>query len=111
MAILAMCIPILPAKKAKWDEMMTLVSGRMKAAMDASREAAGVHERTFLQSTPDGQHLVLVTIEGDDPAAAFGKLMNDPSIKEFTAMVADIHGFDPSGPPPPMPQLVYDSKA
>jgi hypothetical protein len=40
-----------------------------------SRRRAGLHERTFLQSTPMGD-LVIVTLEGKDPAASFGQMMS-----------------------------------
>jgi hypothetical protein len=29
----------------------------------------------------------------------------------MSAVVAEIHGFDMDAPPPPLPKLVYDSKA
>ena len=114
MAFLAIAIPILPGKRAKWQEMADrLRTGAMKSALDASRKAAGVHERTFLQETPQGD-LVIVTLEtrdGGDPMAAFGKMMADPAMKEFSAWAADVHGFDPKSPPPAAPKLVYDSEA
>jgi hypothetical protein len=114
MAFMAMAIPILPGKKAKWQEMADrFKTGSIKAALDTSRKGAGVHERTFLQETPQGD-LVIVTLEtrdSSDPMAAFGTMMNDPALKEFTAWVADVHGVDPTGPPPPAPTLIYDSEA
>jgi hypothetical protein len=30
---------------------------------------------------------------------------------EFAEFVLDVHGLDMKGPPPPLPQLVYDSRA
>jgi hypothetical protein len=114
MAFLAIAIPILPGKKAKWQEMANrFKTGPMKTALDASRKAAAVRERTFLQETPQGD-LVIVTLEtlGDgDPMAAFGKMMADPTLAEFRAWAADVHGMDPKGPPPAAPKLVYDSQA
>ncbi|MEZ5293348.1 MAG: hypothetical protein R2745_19855 [Vicinamibacterales bacterium] len=113
MAFLAMAIPILPGKKATWQEMAdSFMSGTMKVTLDASRKAAGVHERTFLQETPQGD-LVIVTLEtrdGSDPMAAFGRMMADPSMKAFSAWAADVHGMAPTGPPPAAPRLVYDSE-
>ncbi len=48
MALLSMCLPILPGKKEKWLEMMNTINEvSAKAEMDKSREDAGVHERTF----------------------------------------------------------------
>lgn len=110
MALFAVCMPIVPGKKDKWREMIDkLQEGPLREAMNASRERAGVHERTFLQSTPQGD-LVIVTLEGDDPAAGFKNMLQDPAMKEFMAWASDVHGVDFSGPMPPAPELVYDSK-
>ena len=111
MALLALGIPILPGKREKWDSMAQKFSqpGEVKDRLDASRRAAGVHERTFLQETPAGD-MVIVTLEGDNPAEAFAKMMADPSIRDFAEWAADVHGMDPTAAPPPPPRLVYDSK-
>lgn len=111
MALIALGIPILPGKKEKWETMADQFSrpGPMKDRLDASRSAAGVHERTFLQETPHGD-MVIVTIEGDNPAEAFGRMMADPALQDFAEWAADVHGIDPNAPPPPMPRLVYDSQ-
>ncbi len=109
MAALAMVMPILPGKKDKWLGMMKEMNeGSMKAEMDATRENAGVHERTFLQETPMGDFVIL-TYEGDDPIASFGKIMETMD-EDFAAFALDVHGLDASAPPPPMPTLVYDSR-
>jgi hypothetical protein len=56
--------------------------------------------------------LVVVTLEGDNPAQAFGKFVSskDPFTLWFLEQVKDVHGVDltqaASGP---MPQLVIDS--
>ena len=50
MALLAMCIPILPGKMDKWKAMMAQIKSTPDFAN--SREAAGVHERSFVQHTP-----------------------------------------------------------
>lgn len=112
MALIAMCMPIMPGKMDKWQEMADkLGKSPMKEALKASREGAGVHERTFLQKNPDGSAVVIITLEGDDPGAAVGKMMADPSLHEFAVWAADVHGIDPSAGPPPTPKLIYDSKA
>ena len=55
MSILAWCVPILPGKKEKWQGVMDQMNQQpMKKEADEVREKAGVHERTFLQETPDG---------------------------------------------------------
>ena len=68
MAIIAMCMPIFAGKKEKWQTMMDQVTNDPNFA--ASREDAGVHERSFLQETPAGDFVIL-TFEGDDPEASF----------------------------------------
>ena len=63
MALLAMCMPILPGKKDMWKNMIDQVKQDPNAA---AREEAGVHERTFLQETPHGDFIIL-TFEGRRP--------------------------------------------
>ena len=109
MALLSMCFPILPGKLDKWQEMINSWNDpSIKAETDKVRNDAGVHERTFLQKTPHGD-FVIVTLEGENPAEGFGKMMAGMP-DEFSEFVLDVHGFDMKGPPPPLPQLVYDSR-
>lgn len=110
MAMLAMAVPILPGKKEKWwKEVIENFTVTNKAETNALREEAGVHERTFLQETPNGD-FVMLTFEGDDPAAAWAHIMQNMP-PEMSEIVADIHGFVMDAPPLPLPKLVYDSKA
>ena len=107
MAMMAMCMPILDGKKEKWQAMIDQVSSDPNFA--ASREDAGVHERTFLQETPAGDFVIL-TFEGDDPEASFAKIMQNMP-PEFAKFAKDVHGLDANAPPPPMPKLVFDSRS
>ena len=109
MAMLAMAVPILPGKKEEWKEMiLNNMTGEGKKETDSIRENAGVHERSFLQESPGGDFVIL-TFEGDDPVAGWGKIMaNLP--KEFAAVAKEIHGMDVNAPPPPLPKLIYDSR-
>ena len=110
MALLTMCMPILPGKKRKWLEMMdTLQQEPKKSAFDASREDAGVHERTFLQETPHGDFVIL-TFEGDDPETSFGKIMEGMP-EDFAEFAKEVHGLDVNAPPPPLPKMVYNSRS
>ena len=110
MALLSMCFPILPGKKDKWQEMINSWNDpSIKAETDKVRNDAGVHERTFLQETPNGDFIIL-TFEGENPAEGFEKMMAAMQ-DEFAEFVLDVHGLDMKGPPPPLPQLVYDSRA
>jgi len=74
MPILVMAIPVTPGNMEQWRQFTGELRGARFGDFRASRQHLGVRERTFLQSTPQGD-LVIVTLEGDDPAgamAAFG---------------------------------------
>jgi hypothetical protein len=68
MTLGAFAAPIVKGKEAQWREFIREISegGSRHAAYVASRQAIGVRERSFLQSTPMGD-LAIVTLEGDDP--------------------------------------------
>ena len=99
MPMSAVAFPILPGKTAEWRAWMEEINGPRWAEFVESRRRAGVHERTFLQSTPMGD-LVIVTLEGDDPARSFGQMMSAGDA--FTAWFAErakaIHGIDLTAP-------------
>ena len=110
MAMLAVAVPVLPGKTEQWRRFIGELTGQHKGAMDTLRRRLGVRERTFFQPSPRGD-LVLVTLEGDDPAAAFAQFAADPhpSVQWFVQQVKEIHGLDLAQPPPgPLPELVYD---
>jgi hypothetical protein len=112
MPLMAVAFPILPGKTAEWRTWMDELNGARRAEFADSRRRAGVHERTFLQSTPMGD-LVIVTLEGDDPAGAFGQMMsaNDAFTTWFIEHATAAHGFDPSALPAGSPsELVVDSE-
>ena len=109
MAILAIAVPILPGKKEMWKkEVLGRMLNENRAETDSIRAKAGVHERTFLQETPDGDFVIL-TLEGDNPEDGWGKIMQSMS-PELQKIIAEIHGMDMDAPPPPLPKLIYDSK-
>jgi hypothetical protein len=111
MSLMAVVFPILPGKTAEWRTWMDELNGPRRTEFEASRREAGVHERTFLQSTPMGD-LVIVTVEGDDPGHAFGKLMNaqDAFTTWFIERAKEIHGLDPSAVrSAPPSELVIDT--
>jgi len=113
MALLALAIPIPPGKTDQWRQFIGELRGARKAEFAASRQRLGVRERTFLQQTPHGD-MVIVTLEGDDPARAFASFGagTDPFTDWFVAQVKAVHDFDLRQPPPgPLPELVVDSQA
>ena len=113
MAIFAIAVPVMANKASQLQALIGQLKGAKKADFAASRKKLGVRERTFLQHTPQGD-LIIVTLEGNDPAGAFVKFGQgtDPFTQWFKGQVKDIHGFDLDAPPPgPLPTLVADSGA
>jgi hypothetical protein len=111
MPLMAVAFPILPGKTAEWRAFMDELDGPRHAEFIESRRKAGVHERTFLQSTPMGD-LVIVTLEGDDPEHAFAQMMStdDAFTKWFAERGAAVHGLDPAVPLTGAPsELVADT--
>ena len=111
--LMAVAFPILPGKTPEWRAWIDEINGPRHDEFAASRRNVGLHERTFLQQTPMGD-LVIVTLEGDDPAASFGRLMTgtDEFSKWFGERAASVHGFDLSQMPAGSPsELVVDSEA
>lgn len=93
--MMAVAFPILPGKTPEWRAWMNELNGSRRAEFDASRRAAGVHERTFLQQTPMGD-VVIVTLEGDDPGRAFGRMIgaDDAFSRWFNERAQAVHGVD-----------------
>ncbi len=113
MALFAIAIPVLADKSKEFDAFIGELNGARKADFVASRKRLGVRERTFHQHTPMGD-IVIVTLEGDDPSAAFAKFGHgsDAFTQWFKAQVKAVHGVDLDAPPPgPMPHMIVDSAA
>lgn len=112
MALFAAVFPVAPGQSETWHAWMDELNGARRDDFVASRRAAGVRERTFLQATPMGE-LVIVTLEGDDPEAAFAQMMSadDDFTRWFTAHAAEAHGVDLSQPMPPhLSTLILDTE-
>lgn len=112
MPLLAIASPILPGKTEEWRDFVGELTGPRAQEFAESRRRAGVRERTFLQSSPMGD-VVITTLEGDDPAGAVQKILeqDDDFTRWFLERVGAVHGIDPNGPLPPLPELVVDSEA
>ena len=109
--LFATAIPILPGKTPQWKKFIKELTTTYYPQFVDSRKKLNVHERTFFQSTPNGD-FVIVTLEGNDPAGAFKKFAveNNAFTKWFAKEVKEIHGIDLTSPPKgPMPELVVDS--
>ena len=67
MAMIAMALPNFAREKRKAERNNSFhMIGQNKKDTDSIRENAGVHERSFLQESPEGDFVIL-TFEGDDP--------------------------------------------
>jgi len=112
MPLMAAAFPILPGKTPEWRAWQAELNGPRYQEFVESRRRAGVHERTFLQPTPMGD-LVIVTLEGDDPEHAFGRMMSadDAFTTWFLERGKAIHGLDPSVVTSgPLSELIVDSE-
>ena len=111
MALLAISIPILPGKSAQFEAFIGELTGRRQDQFDASRNELEVWERTFFQQTPMGD-FVIVTLEGDNPEAAFAAFgeKDDEFTRWFMQQVLEIHGLDLTAPPPgPFPKQIAEA--
>ena len=109
--LFAMAIPVAPGKTEQFKTFTSQLNGAKSNDFKASRKKLNVRERTFFQSTPHGD-MVIVTLEGPDPVTAFQNFAsgNDDFTNWFVGQVNEIHGFDLRNPPPgPMPELIVDS--
>lgn len=110
--LMAVAVPILSGKTEQWKKFTSELNGRYKKEFNESRKTLGVQERTFLQSSPQGD-MVLVTLEGTDPEKAFQKFGQgtDEFTKWFLSQAKEIHGLDLSKSSEfPMPQLIAETE-
>ena len=113
MQTIAFAAPILPGKtQSDRDAMESVVHGDRHADFQASRKRAGItREAAWIQSTPDGD-VVVVLIEASDIQAAMGTLATseDPFDHWFREHIKDVHGMDMAQGFPP-PEQVLDFRA
>ena len=101
----AMAAPLAAEKLDVWEGWVAELGGARKAAFDDMNARHGLTEhRAYLQPTPDGNFLVLVVVEGpgSDNFMASVAQSDHEFDQWFMGAVADIHGFDTSGPMPPL---------
>lgn len=111
--LFCMAVPVLPGKEEECRQFGKTLMGKRNEEFKASRKSLGVHERTFYQSTPHGD-FVIVSLEGESPEKAFQDFVaaDNEFTRWFAAQVKLIHGFDLTQPPPgPLPTLMADSGA
>ncbi len=112
MALMAFVAPIQSGKTGQLRQFVQELNGPRRREYEEARRQYGVRERIFLQSTPQGD-MVVVTLEGDDPVDSFRRWAgsNDPFVQWFSQQVQEIHGFNLGQiVSQPMPQFVLDSE-
>lgn len=105
-------MPILPGKTEQWKKFANDLKTTYKNEFNESRKKLGVQERTFFQSTPMGD-MIIVTLEGKNPETAiaeFGK-GTDEFTKWFVAQAKEVHGLDLTQKPTgSMPELIVETE-
>jgi hypothetical protein len=107
MGMVAMAVPLVPGKEDVWTEFAGQVMGPRKGEFDDFNARHGLTDhRAWLQKNPDGSSLVLVVVEGPGAETMMGEFPTSDNEfdKWFTEKVVEVHGFDFSAPPPPLPE-------
>ena len=110
--LLALAIPILAGKTEQFKKFTSELKTTYKNEFNASRKALEVQERTFFQSTPMGD-MVIVTLQGENPQAAFEKFgqKTDAFTKWFVSQAKEIHGIDlTQKQSTPFPELIAETE-
>ena len=110
--LFVVAIPILPGKTPQWKKFAKELKTTYYPQFAESRKKLNVWERTYFQSTPQGD-FVIVTLEGKEPENAFKEFAkgSDTFTKWFIKEAKEIHGFDlTSSNTGPAPELVIDSQ-
>lgn len=93
--LIAFAVPILPGKTNNWKTFANELKTTWAKDFTESRKKLNLHERTFLQTTPTGD-FVIVTLEGTDPETSLKTFATstEPFSKWFVNQVKEIHGMD-----------------
>jgi hypothetical protein len=109
MATYAFVNPILPNNVQTWKDRVKEMTTTRKADLQASRKRVGLtREEVWLQQTPAGP-VAVVYLEAPDIGKVFEAFLTsqDPFDKWFRdKLLIDIHGMNPSAPPPPMNERI-----
>lgn len=111
--LFAIAVPVVQGKEQEFEQFKNELRTDHFEEFKASRHRLGVRERTFYQQTPMGG-LVIVTLEGDNPAEAFRNFVftRDAFTQWFAQKVKEIHGIDLASPPPvALSEIFIDSGA
>ena len=99
----AMAVPVAAEKLDQWHAWISELNGPKKAEFEASNARNGLtSHRAWLQTNPDGSHVVIAVHEGPQADSYLQNLAasQDPFDHWFLGSLADAHGMDPAGPLP-----------
>ncbi|MFZ0530927.1 MAG: hypothetical protein WAL91_10350 [Propionicimonas sp.] len=99
----AMAVPVSADKLDTWHAWVGELNGPRKAEFEASNARHGLtSHRAWLQTNPDGSHLVIAVHDGPGGDGYLASLAasEDPFDRWLLGSLADVHGMDPSGPLP-----------
>jgi Family of unknown function (DUF6176) len=109
MATYAFASPVLPGKLQTWMHYVREMKTTHKSDLEASRKRMGmIKEEVWIQQMPTGAFAV-VYWEAADIGKVFEQLMTsqEPIDKWFRdRILIEVHGMNPSAPPPPMNEKV-----
>ncbi len=100
----AIAAPIIPGKLGAWEAWIAEINGSRRADFEASNARHGLtSHRAWLQENPDGGHVVVAVHDGPGADHYMASLSgsSDPFDQWFVAGLAEVHGIDLNGPPPP----------
>jgi hypothetical protein len=111
MAMVVLAAPVPAEKVQQHQQMLAEINGPRRAEYEASRQRAGLHERGFIQQSPDGGYLYISVWEGDDVPAGLEALLRDNSdfTRWFLQQIEEVHGMSADQGIPPLPEQVIDS--
>jgi hypothetical protein len=98
-----MAVPVPAEKLDQWHAWIGELNGPKKAEFEASNARNGLtSHRAWLQTNPDGTHVVIAVHEGPRADTYLENLAasQDPFDHWFLGSLADAHGMDASGPMP-----------
>jgi len=101
METLGVAAPILPGKLGQWREMVNELRRRSDEHARSMKAKGLAREDLWLQQTPFGDTVILY-MEGEELATYMKKVFESdaPFDRWFAQQLRDVHGIDPSQPPP-----------
>jgi len=112
MASYAFVVPILQGKTEAVRRLAAETSGPRRVEVEEFQRRVGITRQTvWIQQTSQGD-MAVVYLEADDPGRMFQELASSdkPFDRWYLQQLKELHGIDPSQPPPPN-ELIFDWRA